>query len=468
MNSLQLQYHLIEEWPPLAWLARCIVSESVITIYHGSMVETNENWFGEIVWDSEYDKGDFDLTDLAFGSGGRVREGYITFVPSGSTVDRLWVLDFGEKLWISNSLPCLLRLSGATAIPKFNYPRWFSLIVKGLDKYERKLPTSKGLIQVAYFNNLRWDGQTLVEVEKFNQTRDFSTFVKYRDFLSSSLGKIAKNMTANERQYPYQMLGTLSSGYDSPTVTVLARPHGLNEVISFKNARSGAEDNGSEIADLLGVKLSLISRTNWQSCNSKSPAEEPFFAADPSAQDIYFAGAENKLGNCVLLTGFHGDKIWDKNTKDLSPNIVRGDRSGLSLAEYRLHAGFIHLPVPFMGVRQIKDINLISNQLEMKPWDVPGNYSRPICRRIVEEAGVPRSLFGIAKKATSILFLRENITLSSEANKDYQKWLLSHPKFGLTRGDISDVLDKKMIKYLFHWAIEKTKKRYDLPKEMLI
>jgi hypothetical protein len=34
---------------------------------------------------------------------------------------------------------------------------------------------------------------------------------------------------------------------------------------------------------------------------------------------------------------------------------------------------------------------------------VPGDYSRPVCRRIVEEAGVPRDGFGMAKRAASVV-----------------------------------------------------------------
>jgi hypothetical protein len=32
-----------------------------------------------------------------------------------------------------------------------------------------------------------------------------------------------------------------------------------------------------------------------------------------------------------------------------------------------------------------------------KPWDIGGAYSRPLCRRLVEEASVPREIFGVSK-----------------------------------------------------------------------
>ena len=39
----------------------------------------------------------------------------------------------------------------------------------------------------------------------------------------------------------------------------------------------------------------------------------------------------------------------------------------------------------------------------MEPWRVHTNYDRPIPRRIAEEAGVPRELFGNKKRAAATL-----------------------------------------------------------------
>ncbi len=429
---LKIKYHLLQEWPPLAWAAYCLRSAAVITVYHGLRVEVSDNWFCEAVWDGEYHAGDFDKTDLIFGSGGRVRDEAITFVSAGSTLDRLHALPTQDGVWVSNSLAGLLAINNAQLDPSDS--RYFQLlgsIAKGFKNYERELPTSAGNVQFMYFNNFKWDGNTLTEVAKPDAQRDFGSFAKYHDFLSSSLGRIATNMSAASRVHPYQLLGTLSSGYDSATNTVLAHKIGLQEVISFSNARSGDADDGKEIAEKLGIKLTLIPRSSWQSVPM---AEAPFISSDAKGEDIYFKAAEDHLPGKVLLTGFHGDKVWGKSDRDLDPTIIRSDRSGLSLTEYRLWAGFIHLPLPFMGVRQLKEINAITNSAEMKPWDVPGNYSRPICRRIVEEAGIPRHQFGMSKKAASVLFKRRGQTLTPAAHKAYHTWLRTHSPLWATKG----------------------------------
>lgn len=95
--------------------------------------------------------------------------------------------------------------------------------------------------------------------------------------------------------------------------------------------------------------------------------------------------------------------MWDAGAHDLSLDIVRGDPTGLALTEWRLWVGFIHCPVPFFGVRNIEHIHRISISEDMKPWSVGGDYDRPICRRVVEGAGVERELFGREKNATAVV-----------------------------------------------------------------
>jgi hypothetical protein len=81
-----------------------------------------------------------------------------------------------------------------------------------------------------------------------------------------------------------------------------------------------------------------------------------------------------------------------------------------------------------MGVRQAREINEISKSPDMAPWNVPGKYSKPICRRVVEEAGIPRNLFGVSKKAASVLFDSRIDGLSSATHNEYYTWLCRNSK----------------------------------------
>jgi hypothetical protein len=418
---MRLSYRLANSWPPLAWLARCHHGSEVIEVLHGARVETTPEWFCEAVWDGPYEDGAFDHTDLVFGSGGRVRNGHITFVSAGSTVDRLQSIEARGTTWVSNSLPALLAALGGEVDPAYpHYFRDFSSIRFGLARYSPLLETSLGAARFTYFHNLLWDGRRLREVEKPALARDFETFERYRAFLEGALERLGSNLSTPTRRSVFRLLGTISSGYDSPTIAALARNAGLREAISFDKSRDEDGDSGLEIAERLGLNVTIVPRDAWRTAKL---AEIPFIAADAKGEDVFFQSAEPQLSGTVLLTGFHGDKMWGKYTRDLSPDVARGDQSGLSLTEFRLRAGFLHCPVPFMGVRQIADVNRISRSAALAQWDIPGDYTRPICRRIVEEAGVPRTAFGMHKRAASVLFFNGTTFLTPDALAEYLPWL---------------------------------------------
>lgn len=500
-----MRLHFIEQpdWPPLAWLASCESSSQTVAVHHGSWVEVSERWFCEAVWAGDYSRGDFDQTDLVAGSGGRLRDDRLIFVSSGSTIDRLNSVSVPGRTWVSNSLPCLLAAAQATVNPSY---RWYyrdSLsIMEGLHRYKRRLSTSLGHVELTYFDNLRWDGMRLLAEPKPTPRRDFSTFEKYRSFLTTSIAEVAANGEAPARRHRWRLLGTLSSGYDSTAISALARPHGLTEVVTFDRTRSGADDSGKAAADVLGLKAHSVSRETWRTAQSP---EIPFIASYSAAGDIIFKGAEAHLVGRVLLTGYHGDKVWDKHTKDLTDQIVRGDSSGLALTEYRLWVGFLNCPVAFWGVRQIREINALSNSSEMKPWDVSGDYSRPICRRIAEEAGVPRAAFGTRKRFITVDpfggwdTLNSGLDLLTPASQqDYLAWLRKNRAAWLRRGKVPPIASPRLNRwinalyrrwinlvsplagkrfvwrfirgrlyhprylgwYLFPWSIERAKERY--------
>jgi hypothetical protein len=442
-----LQFSLQSHWPPLAWLARLDASSNTVSVLHGAAVEIADDWFGEAVWDGEYAAGGIDRTDIVAGSAGRRRGSTLTFVSSGSTVDRLQTFTRGHTAWVSNSLACLLAAVGAHVDP--TYRRYYddaATIIRGLNRYKRSLSTSLGPVDLVYFDNLTWDGTSLNREPKPVPPRDFSTFEKYRTFLDESLAAVAANSADSARRFPLRLLGTLSSGYDSTTVSVLAKAHGLTEVLTVDRARGGDEDSGATVAAMLGLRAHRISRDAWR--NADRP-EVPFIASYSSAEDLPFKAAEELLRGRVLLTGYHGDKVWGRSSPDhpidLSDQIVRGDPSGLALTEYRLWVPFINCAVPFWGARQIGDIHALSCSEEMRPWDVSGPYSRPICRRIGEEAGLPREAFGTRKRAVTVNpFAGNRELLTPGALPDYLEWIRQNRTAWLRRGKLPPVASSRV------------------------
>lgn len=244
---------------------------------------------------------------------------------------------------------------------------------------------------------------------------------------------LVANAADRSRAHPYRPLATLSSGYDSSAVTVLAHEAGTDEALTFHPDRNGADDRGTGVATALGIKVHVVDSDAWR---ERRLAEVPFLVANAGGQNVQFAGAEELLEGRLLFTGFHGDTAWGKQGTDLGPNFVRDGFGGLSLTEYRLWAGFLSAPIAFWGGRQVAQLHAISNSPEMQPWDLSDDYSRPICRRIVEEAGAPRDAFGIGKRMAAVRMwdLSRTSMLSEASFENYRRWLRAASSEWIRRG----------------------------------
>jgi hypothetical protein len=207
-------------------------------------------------------------------------------------------------------------------------------------------------------------------------------------------------------------LTTISTGYDSPTCSALASEAGCKDAITILSSQLGLSDDGTPIAEKLGLKVSPFSRPSLAGENRQVVAD--LFSTGMQAGDIVYELLRGRLSQKLLITGFHGDKVWDKNG-DSSPLLKReGNPSGTSLTEFRLSESFIHLPVPFIGAIRHPEIKEISNSAEMERYSIGGTYDRPIARRILEEAGVGPDMFAQSKKAISILAFIDREFLKKE------------------------------------------------------
>lgn len=426
-------YKKILTWPPLAWVAKISDDSQIVNVLSGSEVYVELDWFCEAIWDGDFISGDFDRTDIIAGSGARIRKDQLIFVSSGSTVDRLQYLRIGNDTWISNSLACLLSETDAEInLTYSHYMRDFNSIITGLKNYVSVIHTSKGEIHLVYFDNITVNHAGIEIVPKPFPKRDFSSFNTYHSFLSKALKRIHCNMSDNKRAVQLSFIGTLSTGYDSSMVTALAKKLGvMSEVICFK--RPDGRDFGGANAMSMGLKVNTVDVSAWR--NYVSP-EILFIAGNAFGEEVHFKATEDSLSHKVLLTGYHGDKVWEKELSYTGSDIKRGDISGLALTEFRLSAGFINCPIPFWGVRQVSDINRISNSDQMKKWDVGGDYNRPICRRIVEDTGLGRGSFGIKKSFASRWIMSRQDNFSKTGEFGLLKYLKNHNKKFLKHGKI--------------------------------
>lgn len=238
--------------------------------------------------------------------------------------------------------------------------------------------------------------------------RQFSGFGEYRAFLSSEIDTLFANAMHPARRRPLPPLASVSSGYDSTAVAVLARERRCRDAVTIEVEVGGVEDSGRMIGEQLGLTVEEFPHVAGRRVQSLEMAFEgslrerarEFVATAGLGDDVTFLAFEPVIASRLLLTGAWGDSIWAKNSQ-VPPGIPVRVRFGKSLIEYRLRMGFAHAPIPFIGGLFPRSILAISNSVEMAPYSVGGFYDRPIPRRIAEGAGIDRRHFGRAKAATS-------------------------------------------------------------------
>ena len=432
------------DWPALGWVARCRPEST--ELLHGPMVEVGEGFACEGAWAGPYGEGALDRAAVVAGSGVRIRDGEVVFVASTSTVDRLHSLESDDGTLVSNSLPALLAVSGAGLDRSRDYgPALMGSVVRGLRRCVREIPTGEGPLALTYFHNLVWDGDALSEREKRDPAPGFGDFAAYRDFLARSFAALAENMADPARRRPLSFLGTLSSGYDANAATTLAAEAGCTEALCFETTRRERPDSGVPVAEALGIEPVVLQQGAWRDVPDRGFLPEvPYLAVKHAGALVEFHAANERLEGRVLVTGFYGDSIWNRDWEYLGPDIRRKDASGLGFCEYRLRAGFAHCPPTFWAARQVADVVAIARSAEMEPWVTGVDYQRPVARRIVEQAGVPRELFGQRKRVVVGRTLhRQRPFLRPESVRDYAAWLRDHrAELGLSPFALSPRLDR--------------------------
>jgi hypothetical protein len=342
----------------------------------------------------------------------------LMLVAPNHTLDRLNVLRKGGVLYASNSLPFLLAETDEELDPDFLfYDSYISSIRLGLKRYEPYIPTRSGeQVRVYYCCNVMVDeGLEVVQVAK-NPSPPFSGYADYKAYLDSTVSRIARNAADPIRAVRYAPLATVSKGYDSLAAMVVSTGVGCREAVTFRQSRGagGNEDCGTPLAQCLGVTAHEFDRLGYRN-------HPDFPEIENSGGPNEFLSFGDSLASRLVITGFQGDKVWDKNCAKVSTDLVRSDASGSSLTEYRLRVGFCHLPVPFIGADRHPELHAIANSDEMKPWSLGNHYDRPIARRIVEDAGIPRNEFGQTKRAAGVVVTLEGLeaTMGPRSQRDF-------------------------------------------------
>ncbi len=398
VSNSQLTCQIVPTWPKLAWVARMVDGE--MQVFHGPMVEVRDQWLVEAVWDGDFSAGDFDTTELVFGSGIRLRGGEVVFVSAGTVFDRLWHVHHDGHWHVANTLPGLLTVTGLRLRDDYkDYSSDIRSIMKGLENRIRKIPTNGPDLASTYYHNLAYDGVQVREVAKPDTAPHFDRYETYRQYLTAVAARLGDNAQDAARKHRVNLLSTISSGYDSCVAAAISRHAGCQQAVTITQSSSlwRGSDTGAPIARHLGMECREYPRAARH-----YPEEAAIWAADGRPTILNWTLFDYLKPLSLLFTGCHGEKVWDRVDHDHPDPFVRRDPSSLGFTEYRLIQGAFQCPIPFWGVRHAQELRAITASEVMRPWCMGKDYDKPIARRLLEEEGVPRRAFGAFNKNTTM------------------------------------------------------------------
>jgi hypothetical protein len=406
----EFRFHSNPTLPPLAWCAKVPRGTGAVVVEHGSWVETGDDFFAEGAWNRPFDDPQLGEAEIVLGSGGTLVGERVAFTPTTHTMERLYSLKTGNAVLVSNSLAFLLEAAQAKLhFHNWSYERQLMTFLRGYARAVKRLKLAGGATV-----SLHYHGTFLIAPDLTQTSIDprpppsFASYCDYIEYLSATLDVLHRNTSAPARKVTYTPLSTISSGYDSPACAVLAKRLGCRRAVTFTEARENfnerplktVDDSGEHIGQILGLDVAKFSRSAYLAADDYP--EALFIATGGGGDDVVMSALRDLLPRTMLFTGMLGDTLWSTDGTQ-SPALSEQYRfvypAGGSLQEFRLKVGFIHLPVPLLTFTRHADLQRISKSLEMRPWRVGGYYDRPIPRRLVEEAGVPRRAYAKEKRA---------------------------------------------------------------------
>lgn len=383
--------------PPLAWLLVHERGHSSAKVLAGASVRTAENAFWEGVNPSFRQPERTPDHHFPLCTGCVTRDGEIVAFTPGHIFDRLFLIRRDGRLYLSNSLPFVLRAADAQLDPHDILLHWRFGVIQA---HRQVAPLKRGKVEFFHNTNIAISPSHEVRCESKPPSPDFNSYADYRREMETYLGEVSAALQ-HERGVRYEPVSTISSGYDSAAAAVLAKSIGAVRTLTISDSRYGEadDDSGAAIAERLGLSVTTRMRDDYR--QSGFEAERLFYLCG-IPEDIIFHSFRTEIRRTLLFTGHKGDTMWDINGRPVGSWSL--DPGGATMQCFRLRTDFVHFPPAFFGWARHKKVIEISQSEEMKPWSLGTSYDRPIPRRIVEEAGVPREWFGMKKRAVSAMY----------------------------------------------------------------
>jgi hypothetical protein len=384
--------------PPLAWLLCHERGDDRARVLAGASVRVAGDAFWEGVNPCFQRPEQTPQHHFPLCTGCVARSGEIVAFTPGHIFDRLFLIRRDGRLFLSNALPFALRAAGAQLNPRDLLLHWRFGVIQA---HRQSAPLERGIVEFFHNTNIVVGQGHQVRCEPKPPSPDFNSFADYRAAMEAYLREISDALQDENSSARYEPVSTISSGYDSTAAAVLAQSIGAKRTLTISDSRYGEadDDSGAAIAERLGMSVSTRMRDDYR--QSGFEAERLFYTCG-IPEDIIFYSFREELRGTLLFTGHKGDTMWDRNGHPVGSWSL--DPGGATMQCFRLRTDFVHFPPAFFGWARHKKVIAISQSEEMKPWAMGNSYDRPIPRRIIEEAGVPRDWFGMQKRAVSAMY----------------------------------------------------------------
>jgi hypothetical protein len=470
-------------------------NDANVDVMHGPWVETCDTAFFEGTWAGKFREMGFVESPECFGTGARLSARSVEFAGTTAPFRALVSVRCGNELLISNSL-CFI-LTQLQDAPDITYAGYYADLFK---IFTAGFSSEGGTLQTARGRSIRFHLFSTLVVEK-----DLSLLCRrkpvppppecyegYREYLGAALLRVRENAVDSARLKPFHPVTTISRGYDSVACSALGAAAGWKDTVTFVGNSVGTnprmnnvDDDGASVAAHLGLSTRRYERSAWSTLAGMPEAE--FAAIFKTGGMVPFAIMEEQLRGTVLLSGSLGDSTWGASSKHgpgVTPDMGRPflrDMGAESLWEFQLRVGISMVYPCVLGATHRDAFKRIALSKELAPWSIGGTYDRPLCRRIAEDAGVPRELFGMRKMATA----HTNISreFSPSFARCFRAFLVNDVRNALASrtGDPAAALLLKpppanmqerrrwldtACDYLFHCGTIQTMKRYQTDKKV--
>lgn len=430
--AFEFRYHPLDRFPKLGWAMIIRKDSAEVDVYCGSMVETKENWFVSGVWDGEFSEADFASAEFFCATGAKIVGDKVVVYSPTHERQRICYLEKDPAIFFSNSIPLLLAVSGESIDKNCDqYEKLLCSILWGTKEYTREIPLANGkCFNQIFCADVGVSSDLKTDVIPKPIHRDFVDFNDYYESICGVCARIRKNGLDSNRGHKYEMSATASSGYDSSACAAVLKHIGCDTLMTFKGGFYD-DDSAVEIAKQLGYS-NIIERGHHDYIHKQGCKDAEYVVCGDVGVYLQFSAFEDDFAGRIVSIGTSGSYIWDK-TGNVNPESKRSGydfyTANLSFSENALIKGYVVLPLPLYASTAVQSIQKVSNLPEMKPWTLGTDYDRPICRRILESAGVDGKIFGRKKYgagfAMSKNFTKKQIKpkMSTEGYESFSMWL---------------------------------------------